>query len=158
MFLALGRLTWNLIYLEDLSLAFVREVVPNPGLRGIESLLKEVIAAIAPHRQTKTLEESAIWLQSVREILPFRNAIMHGVPVSFYPDLESLRGRGVKPRQLIEHMRVKGRFTRIEMTTEYLGALDDQVTVLINQWTGRYVDFCTDFNNVRNTACVQPIE
>lgn len=147
--LALGRLVWSLIYVEDLSRVFVGQIIGDLGQKGINKLIEEALKLIEPYGAKSEIEAAAVWLQTAKEFLPIRNAIMHGVPSHFYPDTDSLKGNRDGARQVIEHRHYSGRYTRIEMNAEYLLKIDDRVSAHCRQWTNVYVEFCTTFDALK---------
>lgn len=144
--LAFGRLVWSLIYVEDLSRVFVERVIGDLGQRGINNLIEEALRLIEPYGAKSEIGVAAVWLQTAKEFLPIRNAIMHGVPSHFFPDTASMKGSRDGARQVIEHRHYSGRYTRVEMNSEYLSGIDDRVSVHCRQWTSVYVEFCTTYD------------
>ena len=146
--LEFGRLIWNLIYLEDDSRSFLAQIIGDLGRKPLEDLLKDALEILDPHMANRIIAASAVWLKNAKELLPIRNSIMHGEPDAFFPVTASLKGNGQDSPQVLLHTHFSGRFTKVEMSTANLSSINEQVTLLGDQWRSLFVEFCPEFNKL----------
>jgi len=137
-YLELGKLIWDLIYLEDISRSLLVPIVDGSRFSSLDRLIEKALRELDPNQHLDGIVRAKEWLGSVKKLLPIRNAIVHGTQCYFYPTLEDIKRHSSETPQVIEHVDKKGNLTRIEMNREYLADLRERISTLSGEW----VDVC----------------
>ena len=133
-YIELGKLMWDLLYLEDLAESLVAPLIDKPNRLTLGPLLEAGIRELAPNQQLEGIARAKEWLEAVLEIIPYRNALAHGTQCSFYPTLEDIKMHNSETPQIIQHVDKHGRVTSIEMKSESLSSLRRRISPLRNDW------------------------
>ena len=140
-YLELGKLIWRFIYLEDLINSFLNRILPI--FKGpIEPLIKNALESLEMYETEQNIHATIDWLKAAQELLYVRNSIMHGVPGDVIPDLESLPTQENSWRPVIDHLHPRlGKFTRIEMSRNFLSEVEREVSDICGKWRETYLAF-----------------
>jgi len=139
-YLELGKLIWDLIYLEGISRSLLWLIVDESSFSFLDEVITKALRELEPNQHVEGIARAKEWLESVKKILPIRNAIVHGTPGYFYPTLEDINSHSRETPQVIEHVNNKGKSTRIEMNQEYLTNLRKPVSTLSSEWRDVYLE------------------
>ena len=140
-YLQLGKLIWRFIYLEDLINSFLNRILPI--LKGpIEPLVKNALKSLEKYETEQNIHATTEWLKAAQELLYIRNSIMHGVPGDVIPDLNFPNNQEIPSQPVIDHVHNRLRkFTRIEMSQDFLAGVEQEVSVLCSKWKETYLAF-----------------
>lgn len=127
--LALGRLAWVAINLEDRASSVVSAVVGEQKRTPIGAFIDSAIAALG---QLKTVEAKAAseWLANAKAGLKKRNEVLHSVPVTFWVEGAS----GPRYQGLTHFPNDGGPAITTLLTPEVLNEKADDLTEVQSGW------------------------
>ena len=86
-FVELGKLVWAAINLEDVVYSVCHVITPTDSYHDIPigTRITDALDALSDQPDAALRSKALTWLQTARGALDERNAVMHGIPVTFVP-------------------------------------------------------------------------
>ena len=86
-FVELGKLAWAAINLEDVVYSVCHVITPTDTYHDIPigRRITDAVDALSAQPDTALRSKASAWLEAASAALTERNAVMHGIPVTFVP-------------------------------------------------------------------------
>ena len=81
--LALGRMTWNAVSLEDRTYALIETTFgENPKRPPVGRAISDAVAALETWPDAQAVTNGIAWLNASKDALTKRNAVLHAMPLA----------------------------------------------------------------------------
>lgn len=131
--LALGRVAWGAINLEDRAKASCELVLRQGDTRiPINTHIGQAVKTIAAWERNPELDRAISWLSNASSVLQTRNQVLHSVPAARFPSLQD--NVLVYFPKLEKETGFRGAAIETPLTVEALVAIAEQIEKALGFW------------------------